>query len=130
MIGMLHHKVAAYMLCSALFMLFGVQQTAAQEGGPGHRIHAVIPELRSASQAHTVDIALRAVPGVRMSRTDFNTRNVLIEVAADCTLTRDAVQALLEPFSLHVSCWSRDQQDAGLYQPLDPRSCSELTPIR
>lgn len=130
MIGKLPHKVAAYMLCSALFMLLGVQRTAAQQGGTGHRIRAVVPDLRTARQAHEVDMALRAVPGVRMSRTDFNTRNVLIEVAPDCPLSRVAMQDLLQPLVLSVTCWSRDPQDASPYQPLDPRSCSELTPIR
>jgi hypothetical protein len=61
-----------------------------------------------------------------MSRTDFNTRNVLMEVAPDCAITRDALQALLQPFALTLTCWSRNPQGAQDQGPLDPRTCAEL----
>ncbi len=123
------HKSALIAL-SALCFLIAASRAAAQQDLPVHQVRAVIADLRSARQAHEVDLALRTIPGVRMSRTDYNTRNILLEVAADCAITREAVQALLVPHALTVTCWSRGPQGSNDHIPLNPRTCSELQPIR
>jgi hypothetical protein len=129
MIGMLRPKVAAYTLSAALCILAfdGLQ---AQAPAAPHRVQAVIPDLRNARQAHDVDLALRAFPGVRMSRTDFNTRNLLIEVSADCAISKEQVLALLLPFELSLTCYSRTTAGTHAFQPLDPRNCGELPVAR
>ncbi len=129
MIAQLHRKVAAYAFSAAFCILAG-GTLQAQTPSAHHRVRAVITDLRTARQAHDVDLALRAMPGVRMSRTDFNTRNVLMEVAADCAISRDAMQALLQPFALTLACWSRDPQGTHDQGPLDPRTCAELQIVR
>jgi hypothetical protein len=129
MIGMLRHKVAAYTL-SAAFCMLAFDGLHAQAPAVTHRVQAVIPDLRSARQAHDVDLALRAFPGVRMSRTDFNTRNLLIEVSADCAITRDQIAALLLPFELSLTCYSRNALHGQAYIPLDPRNCAEPLILR
>lgn len=109
----------------AIALLTILLPTNAQQTPPAHRIRAVIADLRSAHQAHDVDLALRALPGVRMSRTDFNTRNLLLDVSADCTIDRAQVEALLSPHGLALSCWKRAPQGAPDDGLLDPRSCAE-----
>jgi len=126
---MLRHKVAAYALCAALCTL-ACHGLYAQATTVPHRVQAVIPDLRNARQAHDVDLALRAFPGVRMSRTDFNTRNLLIEVSADCALSKDQVVALLLPFELSLTCFSRTAVDTHAFEPLDPRTCGEIPVAR
>ncbi len=127
MTGKLRHKVAAYM-SSAVLSMWALGGLQAQTPPAADRIQAVIPELRSARQAHEVDLALRDLAGVRMSRTDYNTRNLLMEVAANGTITREQVQALLLPFELTLSCYTREALTSHTYAPLDPRSC-EQTPL-
>ena len=124
---MLRHKVAAYTLSAALCMLASVGLHA-QVPAADHRVQGVIPDLRNARQAHDVDLAMRTVPGVRMSRTDFNTRNLLLEVSADCAISREQVLALLLPLELTLTCYSRTAEDTHAFQPLDPRNCAE-TPV-
>ena len=119
------HKGAAYAIIAVLFSIFGPRATA-QQSVPSHRIRAVIENLRNARQAHDVDLDLRAIPGVRMSRTDYNTRNVLMEVSADCAIDREQVEAILLARGLSLNCWSRNPQGTHDLEPLDPRSCGEL----
>lgn len=125
---MLHHKVAAFVLCAVLCLLAS-DGLRAQASGPGHRVQAVIPDLRSARQAHDVDLALRALPGVRMSRTDFNTRNMLLEVASDSPVSEEQVRILLLPFELGLTCYARTTAVGHGFQPLDPRNCG-LAPVQ
>ena len=107
-----------------------VSTVAAQQSGTSHRIRAIVQDVRNARQAHEVDVALRAFPGVLMSRTDFNTRNVLIEVTADCTIDRELARTLLQPYGLSVTCWSRAIQSDHDFEPLDPRTCAEPHVVR
>lgn len=102
-----------------------ISTAAAQQSGPSHRIRAVVQDVRNARQAHEVDVALRVFPGVLMSRTDFNTRNVLMEVTADCAIDREQMRTILQPYGLSVSCWSRAIQSDHDFEPLDPRTCAE-----
>lgn len=129
MIGTLRPKVAAYTL-SAAFGMLAFHGLHAQAPAESHRVQAVIPDLRNARQAHDVDLALRAFPGVLMSRTDFNTRNLLVEVSADCVLSKEQVVALLLPFELSLTCFSRTAIDTHGFQPLDPRTCGEIPVAR
>lgn len=117
------HKGAAYAIM-ALCLAVNASPIVAQQNPQTHRIRAVIGDLRSPRQAHEVDLALRAFPGVRMSRTDYNTRNLLLEVTADCAITRDAVQALLQPYALTLTCWSRGAEATYEHALLDPRRCA------
>lgn len=126
---MLRHKVAAYTLSVALCLLAFDDLQAQAPAGP-HRVQAVIPDLRNARHAHDVDLALRSFPGVRMSRTDFNTRNLLIEVSADCAISKEQVLALLLPLELSLTCYSRTAMGAHAFQPLDPRTCGEIPTAR
>ena len=129
MIGMLRPKVAARPFSAALCLLaFDGLQAQAPAGL--HRVQAVIPDLRNARQAHDVDLALRSFPGVRMSRTDFNTRNLLVELSADCSLSKEQVVALLLPFELSLTCYSRTAMDTHAFQSLDPRTCGEIPVAR
>jgi len=129
MVGQLRHKVAAYTLSIALCVLaFGGLQ--AQTFAVTHRVQAVIPDLRNARQAHEVDLALRNFPGVRMSRTDFNTRNLLLEISADCAISREQILALLLPLELSLACYSRSTIDTHAFQPLDPRGCGSIHAVR
>ncbi len=109
----------------AVFAFTCASTAAAQQSTPSHRIRAIVQDVRNARQAHEVDVALRAIPGVLMSRTDFNTRNVLMEVTADCAIDRELVRSLLQPYGLSVSCWSREIQSDHDFEPLDPRTCAE-----
>lgn len=118
------HKGAAYAIIITVLSFVSAPRASGQQGLPTHRIQAVIEDLRNARQAHQVDLALRAIPGVRMSRTDFNTRNVLMEVTADCTIDRDQVRALLQPHGLSLGCWSREPQGSRDFEPLDQRTCA------
>lgn len=124
---MLRPKVAAYML-SAVLCLLAIGGLHAQAPAATQRVQAVIPDLRNDRQAHEVDLALRAIPGVRMSRTDFNTRNLLLEVSPDCAITKEQVRALLLPFELTLTCYSRTDMAAHAFQLLDPRNCG-LSPV-
>jgi hypothetical protein len=129
MVGMLRHKVAAFTLSVALCLL-AFDGLHAQAPDMTHRVQAVIPDLRNARQAHDVDLLLRSFPGVRMSRTDFNTRNLLLEVSADCAISREHILTLLLPLELSLACYSRTTIDTHAFQPLDPRSCGSIHAVR
>ena len=109
----------------AAFSFACISTATAQQSAASHRIRAIVQGVRNARQAHEVDVALRAFPGVLMSRTDFNTRNVLMEVTADCAIDREQVRTILQPYGLSVSCWSRAIQSDHIFEPLDPRTCAE-----
>ncbi|MBP7515362.1 MAG: hypothetical protein KA791_12485, partial [Flavobacteriales bacterium] len=96
-----------------------IPAVSAQQSGASHRIRAIVQDVRNARQAHDVDVALRVFPGVLMSRTDFNTRNVLMEVTADCAIDREQMRTILQPYGLSVSCWSRAIQSDHDFEPLD-----------
>lgn len=96
MSGVRFYKGASATIAALSFAC--VSTVAAQQSGPTHRIRAVVQDVRNARQAHEVDVALRVFPGVLMSRTDFNTRNVLMEVTADCAIDREQMRTILQPY--------------------------------
>ena len=125
---MLRHKVAVSVL-GAVFFLSASDGLRAQTSAPGHRVQAVIRDLRNARQAHEVDLALRALPGVRMSRTDFNTRNLLLEVSPDSPVTEEQIRTVLLPFEVGLTCYTRTAEPGQVFRPFDPRSCG-LSPVQ
>ncbi|MBK8614986.1 MAG: hypothetical protein IPN85_16350 [Flavobacteriales bacterium] len=89
------------------------------------QVQAVVVGLHSAQQAHHVDVMLRDVEGVRMSRTDVTTRNMLIWVEANSTLNKTGLQDLLTPYGLTLRCWSRVPRSNAPFKHLDPDHCGD-----
>lgn len=93
-------------------------------------VQAVVPDLRSPQQAAQVDQQLRSLPGVLMTRTDHNTRNLLLHVETSAALNEDAVRSVLTPLALDLRCFRRAPRAPGPFSHLNPRDCGTLTPVR
>lgn len=89
------------------------------------QVQAVVVGLHSTQQAHHVDVMLRNVEGVRMARTDLTTRNLLIWIEPNRTLTATDLQELLTPFGLTLRCWSRVLRSNAPFKHLDPDHCGD-----
>lgn len=118
------HKVLHRAVCITASVLF-VLNASAQEPAASHRIQAVVMGLRAPFQARQVDILLRYQPGVLMTRTDFNSRNMLLEVEAGCALNAEAINDLLAPHQLSLRCYRRIPLNTTPFALLDPRGCLE-----
>lgn len=90
-----------------------------------HVVQAVVEGLRSPGQCGQVDVYLRAQADVIVARTDFNTRNVMIQVPRYSDLSEAHVRALFESLGLGIRCYRRLPLASSLYTPLDPRTCTE-----
>ena len=93
------------------------------------QVQAVVVGLHSAQQAHHVDVMLRSVEGVRMSRMDLTTRNLLLWIDTNNSMTKAGLQDLLTPYGLSLRCWSRAPRSNTPYKHLDPEHCGD-TPSR
>ena len=129
MVRQVFHKVVNCLPILVVLALWPASALA-QQPVPTHRIQAVITDLRTPGQARQVDILLRYPDGVLMTRTDFNTRNLLMEVTADCTLTEEQIRSILAPHALGIACYSRTLISSSAFLPLDPRTCDQLQPVR
>lgn len=123
MSGAVLHKGAAFVFCVTL-MAFADTAACGQQPAV-HRIQGVVGSLRTSRQAHEIDLLLRAQAGVRMSRTDYNSRNIVLEVTPDCTLSESQLSAILAQHNLTLSCFQRRIGDQAPFALLDPRACTD-----
>lgn len=113
------------MIVTALMLTLAHGQTPSY-----HVVQAVVPGLRSPQQAAQVDMQLRSLPGVLMTRTDHNTRNLLLHVETSAALNEDAIRLVLTPLALDLRCFRRLPHAPGSFHHLDPRDCGSLIPVR
>ena len=90
-----------------------------------HVVQAVVDGLRSPGQCAQVDIYLRAQADVIVARTDYNTRNVMIQVPRFSGFTQQHLRDLFQSLGLEIRCYQRLPLNSSLYKPLDPRTCTE-----
>ncbi len=90
-----------------------------------HVVQAVVEGLRSPGQCAQVDTYLRAQADVIVARTDYNTRNVMIQVPHFSSFTEEHLHDLFQSLGLEIRCYRRVPLNSSLYKPLDPRTCSE-----
>lgn len=87
-------------------------------------MQAVISGLRAPHQARQVDELLRSQADVIAVRTDFNTRNLMMQVRPWCVLDQDQLRDAMEHLGLGVRCYQRGPMNG--FQPMDPRDCPEI----
>ena len=101
----------------------------AQDNVPAlHQIQAVVIGVNSPQHAHQADLILRAQPGVIMSRTDHNTRNILLHIAPNITLDQARLNELLAPLGMSVRCVERTLLGSTRFKHLDPQTCGSDQP--
>ena len=94
-------------------------------------LQAVVEGLRSPAQCAQIDLFLRAQPDVIVARTDYNTRNVMIQVPAFSSAGREQLKAWFTSLGLEIHCYRRYPLTSAVYTPLDPRTCTEeAVPVR
>ncbi len=105
--------------------LLAVSFGASGQGTPAdlHQVQAIVEGTRTPQHAHAAAIVLRQQPGVVMCRVDHNTRNLLMHVTPDCTLSGNTMQDLLAPLQMSLRCYERRPLVPGSFRHLDPRDC-------
>ncbi len=88
-----------------------------------HQVQAVVDGIRSPRHAAQADALLRQQEGVAMSRTDHQTRNLLIHVEAGTPIGPTELNAWLSPLGMSVRCHRRNAVNASTFRHLDPRTC-------
>lgn len=110
-------------------LLIGCLATAlfgkAQSANETDRIQAVIVGLRAEHQTNAISEWLRARPGVMWVRTEFNTRNVVMQVGNDCALTEQQLRDQLEAMGFTLRCYERVPFTTPFVM-MDARRCGEL----
>lgn len=96
-----------------------------QQPGDLHLVQAVVDGLRSPRHAWQADSILRLQHGVVVSRTDHNTRNLMMHLQPGCSLQRAEVEALLLPLGMSLRCWRRAPITPERFEHLDPRTCGQ-----
>ncbi|MCB0765532.1 MAG: hypothetical protein KDB84_12540 [Flavobacteriales bacterium] len=110
-----------FLFCCTLQMLAQSDQ---------ERIQCIVDGVRSPHHAHQADLVLRDQQGVLLTRTDYNTRNLLLHVALNSTLDKARVNELLAPLGMSVRCFTRGPLDGSAYRHMDPRDCDGVRPER
>lgn len=96
-----------------------------------HQVQAIVVGSRSPRHAWQADSVLRSQPGVVVSRTDHNTRNMMLQVMPACALDATQINALLQPVGMAIRCWHRTPILPGtVFRHLDPRDECAPTPSR
>lgn len=121
-------KCAACLVIALITMC--LSEASAQVGPTMEVIQAVVPDLRSPRQGLEVDEALRLLPGVMMSRTDHNTRNLLLHVTGSSVVDAAAIMQVLAHFDLALRCYQRGPLGTAPLITLDPRACRQPTELR
>lgn len=114
-----------------LFVLHAAIAVRAQDPPQYAVLQAVVDGLRSPAQCAQIDLFLRAQPDVIVARTDYNTRNVMIQVPAFSSTGREQLKAWFTSLGLEIHCYRRYPLTSAVYTPLDPRTCiEEAVPVR
>ena len=121
--GVLHKGV----WIAAIALIGAVSHGIAQDLAPLHQVQAVVDGVRSPQHAYEADLVLRALPGVVLTRTDHNTRNLLMHVPADLPISAAVLNEALATLGMSVRCYQRGPIGQGPFRHLDPRDCG-LTP--
>lgn len=96
-----------------------------------HQVQAIVVGSRSPRHTWQADSVLRAQPGVVVSRTDHNTRNLMLHLVPACTLDAAQVNTLLQPVGISIRCWQRTPiLPGGVFRHLDPRDDCAPSPSR
>ena len=88
-----------------------------------HVVLGVVDGLRTTEQARQLNDMLSKQAGVIMARVDYNTRNLMIQVAASNTLHEEQLRGWIEAKGFSLRCYSRAAASAGPYHALDARYC-------
>lgn len=86
-------------------------------------VQAIVDGLRSPQHAAQADDIIRQMPGVVMSRTDWNTRNFLMHTTSEGNMDATQLNALLQPIGLSLRCFQRQPVGSVPFHHLDPRAC-------
>lgn len=113
-------KMAFVLVCLGLLTTSASGQTS--------QIQGVIDGLISPQHAAEINAVLAAQPGVWMSRTDANTKNLLMHVAPTCNIDPATIDHLLQPFGASVRCFRREPLRPGQFRHLDPQTCGSGQP--
>lgn len=96
-----------------------------------HQVQAIVVGSRSPRHAWQADSVLRAQQGVVVSRTDHNTRNLMLHVVPACVLDAAQINALLQPVGMSIRCWQRTPILPGAaFRHLHPRDDCAPSPSR
>lgn len=106
-------------LLLALFVFLN-STAAAQEM---QQVQAIVNGVRSPQHAAQADAILRVQAGVIISRTDFNTRNLLLHTTGQAVLGATQLNDLLAPLGMSVRCYQRSVVGSAPFHHLDPRTC-------
>lgn len=86
-------------------------------------VQGVIDGLRTADQAQKLDEFLRGHGDVIISRTDYNMRNLMLQVPHASTLHEAQLNGWLAERGFTLRCYRRVPNNLGPYHPMDPRHC-------
>lgn len=112
-------------MVALLPVLVGTGVSAQVPEAEYHLVQAVVEGLRSPGQCGQVDVYLRAQADVIVARTDYNTRNVTLQVPRFSEFTEAHLRELFQSLGLGIRCYRRIPLSSSLYAPLDPRTCTE-----
>lgn len=65
-----------------------------------------------------------------MSRTDHNTRNLLLHLQPGHDVSADAVNTLILPLGMQVRCFRKAALSNAPFMHLDPRTCARPDALR
>ena len=86
-----------------------------------HTVQAVVDGLRTYGQAQQLDVFLRDQVGVRVARTDYNTRNLMLQIEPASALNEEQLRSWVHAFGFELRCYRRGPVNS--FAPMDPRNC-------
>ncbi|MCB0760254.1 MAG: hypothetical protein KDC12_01940 [Flavobacteriales bacterium] len=101
-------------------LLAGCYATSAQDRW---FFQCVSGDIVSQQDALHADSLLRLNEGVIVSRSDFNTHNILVICSSEELC--DQVPAMLSDLGLSIACVHRGKMGVDRIEPLDPRMCND-----
>ncbi len=89
--------------------------------GP-RRYQGIVGGLRSTYHGARADAVLGDAPGVLSTRTDYHTRNIVLDVAEDIRLSEAEINAMLAPVHVRVHCLRQVSFDRP-FSPITRADC-------
>lgn len=90
-----------------------------------HLVQAVTDGLSDPVVAREASLQVEQQPGVLMARFDVRTRNVMLHVAEDCTVSAASLNALLLPLGVQLRCYQRRDAREGVFRHMEATRCTD-----
>lgn len=91
-------------------------------------VQAAVDGLMDGQHAHDASQLIQQRPDVLMARFDVHTRNMMLHVQENSTLSKDQINALLAPLGVQLRCYSRRAASAAPFRHVDADRCGTPSP--